>query len=93
MHVKIELSDEMVMVFCDACCRTHMAPTYSALPFPRALFEKFVRENDGELQHFQLGSEIQSSSQPFCADLAKLKDFCDAVTKQAITLSLQARVN
>lgn len=29
-------------------CRTHMAPTYSAFPFPKALFEKFVRENDGE---------------------------------------------
>ena len=28
-------------------CRTHMAPTYSAFPFPKSLFEKFVKENDG----------------------------------------------
>lgn len=27
--------------------RTHMAPTYSAFPFPKALFEKFVHENNG----------------------------------------------
>ncbi|KAF5831924.1 nicotinamide phosphoribosyltransferase [Dunaliella salina] len=35
---------------CEARCafyRTHMAPAYSAFPFPKALFEKFVRENDG----------------------------------------------
>lgn len=31
----------------DVFYRTHMAPTYSAFPFPKALFEKFVRENDG----------------------------------------------
>lgn len=28
-------------------CRTHMAPNHTAFPFPRALFEKFVRENNG----------------------------------------------
>jgi len=26
-----------------------MAPTYSAFPFPKSLFERFVRENDGKL--------------------------------------------
>ena len=28
--------------------RTHMAPMYTEFPFPRKLFEKFIRENDGE---------------------------------------------
>jgi len=29
--------------------RTHMAPMYTEFPFPRKLFEKFIRENDGTL--------------------------------------------
>ncbi len=27
--------------------RTHMAPMYTEFPFPRALFEKFIQENNG----------------------------------------------
>ncbi|KAG2442447.1 hypothetical protein HXX76_002533 [Chlamydomonas incerta] len=38
----------------DAFYRTHMAPNHTAFPFPRALFEKFVRENDG---HFPVKLE------------------------------------
>ena len=30
-----------------ACLRTHMAPMYTEFPYPRHLFEKFVRENNG----------------------------------------------
>lgn len=29
-------------------CRTHLSPGHTAFPFPRALFEKFIRENNGE---------------------------------------------
>ncbi len=29
-------------------CRTHLSPGNTAFPFPRALFEKFIRENNGE---------------------------------------------
>lgn len=31
----------------DLFYRTHMAPTYTKFPFPRQLFEKFIRENNG----------------------------------------------
>ncbi len=30
--------------------RSHMAPFFTEFPFPKSLFEKFVRENDGEQQ-------------------------------------------
>ncbi|KAJ9525932.1 hypothetical protein QJQ45_009410 [Haematococcus lacustris] len=28
-------------------CRTHMAPLYTEFPFPRSIFEQFVKENNG----------------------------------------------
>ncbi|GFH17265.1 uncharacterized protein HaLaN_13859, partial [Haematococcus lacustris] len=30
-----------------ADCRTHMAPLYTEFPFPRSIFEQFVKENNG----------------------------------------------
>lgn len=30
-------------------CRSHLAPDHSDFPFPRDIFEKFVKENDGAL--------------------------------------------
>jgi hypothetical protein len=31
----------------DAFYSTHQAPTYTAYPYPRELFEKFIKENNG----------------------------------------------
>ena len=28
-------------------CRSHLAPDHGDFPFPREIFEKFVKENDG----------------------------------------------
>ncbi len=39
--------------------RTHMAPNHTAFPFPRPLFEKFVRENNGRRR--ALGTSLNAS--------------------------------
>lgn len=35
------------MEYVACCCSQHLAPAYGAFPYPKDLFLKFVRENNG----------------------------------------------
>jgi hypothetical protein len=44
--------------------RQHMAPFYTEYPFPKEMFEKFIRENNGETPNPTLNHNLEVADAP-----------------------------